>query len=80
MKYKAQLRGFDLNKIEDILRYSEERYFDSATHRMAVVGRHDKSLVIVPYEETDDTITPVTVHAITRQQINFRLKNERLVK
>jgi len=29
MKYRANLRGFDLAKIEDILRYSTERYFDT---------------------------------------------------
>jgi hypothetical protein len=39
-----------------------------------VVGRHDRQLVMIPYEVSGDTITPVTVHAITRQQIRFRLR------
>ncbi len=40
MKYRTKLRGFDLSKIEDILRYSTETYFDTITQRMIVVGRH----------------------------------------
>ena len=30
-KYRARLRGFDLAIIEEIVRFSEERYFDTAT-------------------------------------------------
>ena len=46
---------------------------------MIVVGRHDNSIVMVPYEEKEDTITRVTIHVTTRQQINFRLKTGRFV-
>ena len=77
MKYKAELRGFDLAKIESILRCSIERYFDTATRRMIVIGKHDDRLVMIPYEENADSITPVTIHAITRQQIRFRLRSGR---
>jgi hypothetical protein len=80
MKYRVQLRGFDFGKVEEILRYSSERYFDNATHRMVVVGKHDDRLIMIPYEETDVTIVPVTIHATTRQQIRFRLKNGRFTK
>lgn len=80
----ATLRGFDLSKIEEILKFSEERYFDVATHRMVAVGRHDKLLVMVPYDETEDEtgdiITPVTVHATNRQQIKFRLISGRFFR
>lgn len=31
MKYRARLRGFDLAKIEHIVRYSGERYVDTVT-------------------------------------------------
>jgi len=31
MKYRTELRGFDFRKIEDVLRYSKERYFDTIT-------------------------------------------------
>jgi len=74
MKYRANLRGFDLTKIEDIMRYSAERYFDTITQRMIVVGRHDDRLVLIPYEEKGNEVTPITIHTTTRQQINFRLK------
>jgi len=74
MKYRANLRGFDLAKIEDIIRYSTERYFDTITQRVIVVGRHDDRLVLIPYEEKGNEVTPITIHTTTRQQINFRLK------
>jgi len=32
---------------------------------------------MIPYEAEARTITPVTVHATTRQQINLRLKTGR---
>ena len=38
MKYRANLRGYDLSVIEDILRYNEERYFDMVTGRYVVIG------------------------------------------
>ena len=31
------------------------------------------------YEKSDDKVTPVTVHVVTRQQITYRLKTGRLV-
>jgi hypothetical protein len=80
MKYRARLREFNLEKIEEILRHSSERYFDSGTHRRVVVGKHNNRLVIIPYEEDDDAIVPVTIHAITRQQIKFRLNSGRFTK
>lgn len=80
MKYRAKLRGFSLEKIEEILKHSSERYFDNETHRMIVVGKHDDRLVIIPYDEDGDTIVPVTIHAITRQQIKFRLKSGRFTR
>ncbi len=78
LSYRARIRTFDLDAIEQIVRYSEERYFDTVTQRMIVIGKHADQLVMIPYEETDETITPVTIHAITRQQIRFRLQTGRL--
>ncbi len=77
IKYRAKLRGFDIVKIKHIVQYSTERYYDVATQRIVVVERHDKKLVLVPYECEGDKVTPVTIHATTRQQINFRLKSGR---
>jgi len=79
MKYRAELRGFELSKVEDILRYSGERYLDSTTQRLIVVGKHDDRLVIIPYEKHGSEIIPVSIHATTRQQINFRLKTGRFI-
>ena len=78
MKYRINLRGFDLKKIESILRYSDERYFDNVTQRRIVIGRHDRLLVMIPYEQSGEKMNPITIHATTRQQINFRLKTGRL--
>lgn len=76
-KYRASLRGFNLTEVEKILNFSDERYFDTATGRNVVVGKHERMLVVIPFERIGDDITPVTIHATTRQQINFRLKNGR---
>ncbi|MFC1715338.1 hypothetical protein ACFL6S_16840 [Candidatus Poribacteria bacterium] len=78
LKYRAKRRKFDLSKIENIIRYSPERYSDTATGRRIVVGKHDSILVMIAYEADEDSTTPVTIHAITRQQINFRIKTGRL--
>jgi hypothetical protein len=79
MRYRAGLRGFELPKAENILRYSEEIYFDTATQRLIAVGKHDDRLVIIPYEKHENEIIPVSIHATTRQQINFRLKTGRFI-
>ncbi len=78
LKYRAETRGYELDKIEDILRFSTERYLDTITNRMIAIGRHDKRLVMIPYEISKNSIKPVTIHATSRQQINFRLKTGRL--
>lgn len=77
LKYKAALRRFDLAKIENIIRYLPERYSDTATGRRVAVGHHDNELVMIPYEADENSITPVTIHVTTRQQINFRIRTGR---
>lgn len=77
LRYRADLRGFDLAVIEQIVRSSEERYFDTATQRMVVVGRHGGLLVMIPFDQEGETVTPVTIHSTTRQQISFRLRTGR---
>ncbi len=79
LRYRAETRGFDLTLLEAILRHSSERYHDTETGRSVAVGKHRNALVLIPYETNDSTITPVTVHATTRQQIKFRLQTGRLV-
>lgn len=77
MEFRMKQRGYDSAKVEEIIRYSDERYFDTVTHRMVVVGKHDDRLVIIPITGGEDSITPVTIHATTRQQIRFRLRSGR---
>ena len=48
------------------------------TQSIVAVGEHGNRLVMIPYVESDTEITPVTIHAITRQQIKFRLNTGRL--
>ena len=79
LKYRARTRDYDLKVIEQIVRRSTERYYDTATLRRVAVGKHDQRLVLVPYDSDDDSITPVTVHAVTRPQINLRIKTGRFV-
>lgn len=79
LKYKAKLRKFDLGKIENIIKYSSERYSDMVTGRRIVVGQHDNILVMIPYEANGSSITPITIHVTTRRQINFRIKTRRLI-
>lgn len=77
LRYRAQTRGFDLSILEEIVRYGNERYIDGSTGRRVVIGRHEGALVMIPYEQSADVITPVTVHATSRQQVNFRLNSGR---
>jgi esterase/lipase superfamily enzyme len=79
MQYKAKLRGFDIAKIENIVKASPERYSDTATGRRVAVGHHDNKLVMVSSEADENLITPVTVHVTTREQINFRIRTGRFI-
>ena len=78
LRFRCELRGFELQRIEQIWRYSAERYFDTETQRHIVVGEHGKQLVMIPYDENDSELIPVTIHATTRQQLRFRLNTGRL--
>jgi hypothetical protein len=79
MKYKVKLRGFDLANIENIVKSSSERYSDTTTGRRVAVGRHHNKLVMIPYEADENSITPVTIHVTTRQQIDFRIRTGRFI-
>jgi hypothetical protein len=77
IRYRLQLRGFDLEAVEYVVRHSGERYVDTVTGRFVAVGRHGEQLIVVPYECSEGTLTPVTVHVTTRQQVAFRVKSGR---
>lgn len=74
MLRKSQLRGFALAGIEQIVRYSGERYRDSITGRRIAIGQIRGLLVLVAYEQQGDVMTPITIHETARQQINERLR------
>ncbi|MBI4515204.1 MAG: hypothetical protein HY699_05235 [Deltaproteobacteria bacterium] len=74
LKHRARVRGFDLAGIEEIVRFSDERYFDTASQRRVAIGKHGRRLVMIPYEQAGDTLTPITIHATTRQQTNLRVR------
>ena len=56
-----------------------ERYLDAATIRKVAVGTHDAELVLIPYDESEGVITPVTIHVTTRRQIEFRIQSGRFI-
>ncbi len=77
-KFRVKLRGFNLANVEEILRYSTERYYDNVTKRLVVVGKDGHVMVMIPYEDSDENaITPITIHATSRQQIKYRVKSGR---
>ena len=77
-KYRVKLRGFNLKNVEEIIRYSTERYYDTVTDRLVVVGKDSNVMVMIPYETNEESvITPVTIHATNRQQIKYRVKSGR---
>jgi hypothetical protein len=77
LRYRAQIRGFDLAIIEQIVRFSGERYYDTSTLRWIAVGRHRDQLVVIPYEDEGETIVPISIHATTRQQLALRVRSGR---
>ena len=79
LRYRAALRGFDLETIGEIVRHSKDRYRDTVTGRYVAVGHCGDALVLVPYETDAGQMTPVTIHATTRRQIAFRLRTGRFV-
>jgi len=74
MNYKIRIRSFEAASIETILTSTLERYIDVQSGRFIAIGSIGNTLVTIPYELDQDTITPVTIHACSRKQINFRLK------
>ena len=72
-----EVRNYNKEKIEHIIRFSSERYFDTETRRFVIIGKHDHRVVIIPIDKSGNVIIPVTIHAISRQQIRFRILSGR---
>lgn len=79
LTFRAQQRGFDLAELEHVIRNATEHYFDTQTLRRIVIGRCGHILVLIAYEDDDVAITPVTAHAVTRQQITTRVQTGRFM-
>lgn len=77
MRYRASLRGLHLVQIEEIVRYSSERYLDNATGSLVAVGRGAGNLLLVAYEAEPGVLRPITAHATTRSQIEARIGSGR---
>jgi len=77
MIYRLKLRDFSAETVETCVRYSTERYFDTATERRIAVGRNGDRLIMVAYDRDENQVTPVTVHTTSRQQINVRIATGR---
>ena len=77
LQYRSLIRGYDLSTIEQIIKYSQERYFDTESQRLIAIGKHNNQIAAIPYEESENFITPITIHLTTRQQINFRIRTGR---
>lgn len=53
-----------------MMKHSSMRFFNELQFYFdVVVGSHGQLLVLIPYEIMEDSITPVTIHATTRQQL-----------
>ena len=77
MRYRVRTRGFELARIEEVVRYSMERYVDEETGSLIAVGKHGPHLMMVAYEASPGLLTPVTVHMTERRQIESRLRSGR---
>lgn len=77
--YQVNQRVIDLEKVENTLRFSTEKYFDNNTGRYVKIGGNKREgLLLVSYEiELDESVTPITVHQTDREQINHRLNEGR---
>jgi len=80
---RMAFRNVPQQVVEGILLTAIERYFDNETGRFIAVqrvsyqGRYKRFAVV--YEEMGDEITAVTVHTVTKRQIQARMKRQRWV-
>ena len=69
--------------VERILHEATEQYFDAETGRFIVVkevkyGRRSKRLMVA-YVEQENEIIPITVHPVTKRQVQSRIKRLRWI-
>lgn len=80
---RLEFREIPREIVEAMLNKAVERYFDAETGRFIAVqrvkykGRYKR--LLVAYEEEGDEITAVTVHTVTKRQVQARIKRQRWV-
>lgn len=83
MRDRMEFRHIPRQVVEGILLTALERYFDIETGRFMAVqrvryqGSHQR--LVVAYEEKGEELTAVTVHTITKRQVQARIQRQRWV-
>jgi hypothetical protein len=81
LRFKMRVRNIPENLPERICRESVQRYYNHHTLRhIAVMETHYqglRTLMMIAYDQFPDHIEILTIHPITKKQIQDRLKNER---
>jgi len=80
---RLEFRHVPKTVAEEILHTAIERYFDVETGRFIAVkrvkykGRYKR--LMVAYERSENEITAVTVHPVTKRQVQSRVKRQRWI-
>jgi hypothetical protein len=81
MRDRMKFRRIPQQVVEGILVTAIERYFDIETGRFIAVQRvryyGSYKRFAVAYEEKGEEITAVTVHTVTKRQIQARIQRQR---
>ena len=80
---RMEFRHISQQVVEGILHTAIEHYFDIETGRFIAVQRvryqGSYKRFVVAYEEKGDEMTVVTVHTVTKRQVQARIKRQRWV-
>lgn len=83
MRDRMEFRHIPQQVVERILFTAIERYFDIETSRFVAVQRvryqGSYKRLAVAYEEKGEEITAVTVHTVTKRQVQARIQRQRWI-
>jgi polyhydroxyalkanoate synthesis regulator protein len=82
---RLKFRKISENVPIEVLKYAEHRFYDRETGRFVAVKnvkitKRRSQKFMVAYEEHADYLLAITIHTITTQQLNERVKVERWIK
>ncbi len=83
MRDRMEFRHVSQEVVESVLLTAIEHYFDIGTGRFMAVqrvryqGRYQR--LVVAYEEQENEITAVTVHTVTKRQVQARIQRQRWI-